>query len=328
MKAAVLTEINEPIQIVEVDMPVLSAGNVLIKISAASINHRDLWIQKGQYAGIKCPIILGSDGCGVIEKAFDDSNNHWIGKRVIIQPGFLWGDSETHQSKAYHILGLPTSGTFAEYLSIPIENVYQAPDFLTDSEAAALPLAGLTAYRALISKAELKSGEKVLISGMGGGVAFFAFQFALAIGAEVWVTSSSDHKIAEAIQMGAKGGFNYTIQDWKKSATVSFDVIIDSAGGPEFKHFLDIAAFGCRIAIYGGTLGNIEINPQKLFWKQIKILGSTMGSSTDFDAMLKLVTDKKIIPHVSQIFPLDKINEAFTYIDSQKQTGKVILGVI
>ena len=325
MKAAVLTGLNESLQILEVPIPSLEKNEVLIKILAASINHRDIWIQKGQYAGIKYPTILGSDCCGVVVKVESENNQHWIGKRVIVQPGFNWGENELHQSKAYHILGLPTDGTFAEYVKAPADMVFAAPNYLTDFQAAALPLAGVTSFRAIFSKAKVAKNEKVLIAGIGGGVAFFAMQWAVFLGAEVWVTSSSDHKIQEAIRFGAKGGVNYTNENWKKEFPINFDVIIDSAGGNGFSDLLDVANFGARIVMYGGSNGNIAINPQKLFWKQIQIMGTTMGSPTDFKAMLEKAEEFNLIPLVNEIYPLEKINEAFTYIISQKQMGKVIL---
>ncbi|MFN9906412.1 MAG: zinc-binding alcohol dehydrogenase family protein, partial [bacterium] len=155
------------------------------------------------------------------------------------------------------------------------------PAHLSFAQAAALPLAGLTAYRALFTKADLKKGEKLLISGIGGGVALIAFQMALAVGAEVWVTSGADDKIELAQQLGAKGGINYKTENWHKSlennAGGGFDVIVDSAGGDGFQYFLDLANPAARIVFYGGTRGSFKVNPQKMFWKQLTIFGSTMG---------------------------------------------------
>jgi len=301
----------------------------MVKMTTAALNHRDLWIQKGMYAGLKYPIILGSDGCGVITKVGQDVSRDILHDDVLINPSFNWGGEEAYQSGDYQILGLPQDGTFAEYVAVPKDHVHELPIHLTPGQGAGLPLAGLTAYRALFARADLKPTDKVLISGIGGGVALFAMQFALAHGCEVWVTSSARSKIKAAKALGAKGGANYKEEDWDKTLVKksgSFDVIVDSAGGAGFGKLINVAGFGARIAIYGGTAGKIEaISPQKIFWKQISILGTTMGSDRDFYNMLRFVKRHEIVPVVDEVFPFAEIEAAASKMEAGKQFGKIIL---
>jgi zinc-binding alcohol dehydrogenase/oxidoreductase len=329
MKSLVLKAINTPFEIQETEKPQPKEGEVLIKIAAAAINHRDLWIQKGQYAGLKFPIILGSDGSGIVEAAGVNTDNSLIGKAVVINPSQHWGNNQNAQSKDFKILGLPENGTFAEYVCVAIENVVPKPPLLSFEEAAALPLAGLTAYRALFSRAKATSSDKVLISGIGGGVALFAMQFAIAAGAKVYVTSGNNDKIERAKELGATGGINYNTDNWQKlllEESSGFDVIIDSAAGESFNKLIDVANPGARIAFYGGTNGNFNnLNPQKIFWKQLSLLGSTMGSAEEFSAMIKFVEQKQITPVVDSVFNFNDAQKAINRMAQKEQFGKIVL---
>lgn len=167
MKSAILAQLNEPLHIIESPKPELSSGQVLVAIKAAAINHRDVFIQKGLYAGIKIPIILGSDGSGIITEVAHDLDSNLLNKEVIMNPSLNWGDDKKHQAKDYIIMGTPTNGTFAEYVSIAAELIHPKPSHLDWEQAAALPLAGLTAYRALMVQGNLQATDKVLITGVG-----------------------------------------------------------------------------------------------------------------------------------------------------------------
>lgn len=319
MKALVLEALNQPPVLREVSDPDPEAGQVVVRLRAAALNHRDVWISKGQYPGISLPVVPGSDGAGEFE-----------GKAVIINPNIGWGSDQRVQAASYHILGLPTHGSFAEQVVVGADRIVAMPDYLTWEEASALPLAGLTAWRAVFSRGRLRSGEKVLVSGIGGGVALFAFQFALAAGAEVWVTSGSDEKINRAVEMGASGGVRYSLPDWwkdLKARSGEFDLIIDSAGGRGFSALVDLAAPAGRIAIYGGTHGQFSISPQKVFWKQLDILGTTMGSDDDFSSMVQFVTKHRIRPVVDSVFSLDQAWKAFQRMDEGHQFGKIVLRI-
>ncbi|HHG83180.1 MAG TPA: alcohol dehydrogenase [Bacteroidetes bacterium] len=329
MKAYVISGKNKPLTETEVAEPLLKAGMVHIRMYAAALNHRDLWITKGQYAGLKYPVIPGSDIAGVVEEVGKDVPGEWVGKNAIINPSHAWGDNEAAQGKDFRILGMPDKGTLAEIVAIHREHIFPMPAHLSYVQAAALPLAGLTAWRALMQRARTQGGEKVLITGTGGGVALFALQFALALGAEVWVTSGSPDKLRSAKGLGAAGGANYRDASWAKdlrAAAGAFDVIIDGAGGTGFGDLINLAAPGGRIAVYGGTVGNYEnISPQKIFWKQLSILGTTMGTTRDFHDMLRFVNKHKIVPIVDEVFPFSEVSAAFNKMESGLQFGKLVV---
>lgn len=288
-----------------------------VEVIASALNHRDVWIQKGMYGGIKYPIILGSDGLVMHQ-----------GNKYLLNPGISWGADEDFHGDDFVILGLPAHGTFADHVQIGKEYLVSAPNHLSDVENAALPLAGLTAYRALFSRAKLTKTDKVFVSGIGGGVALFAMQFAIANGNEVYVSSSSSEKIEKAVKLGAKAGFNYKDDDMHKQVLKSvgpMDVIIDSAGGKGFSKLVNICAKGARISVYGGTAGKIELSPQRLFWNHVTILGTTMGSDSDFSKMVAYVERHKIKPVIDKVYPLGEIEEALKRMEAGKQFGKIVL---
>ncbi len=253
----------------------------------------------------------------------------WVGNEVVINPGFGWGPSEAAQASDFTILGLPRDGTLADLVAVPVGQLSPKPAHLSWEEAAALPLSGLTAWRALISRARLAKGERVLVTGIGGGGALFALQFAVASGNEVWVTSSSDDKIARAVALGAKGGFRYDREGWAAQAAKSpgpFDVVIDSAGGPGLGNLIDAAAPGGRIAFFGATRGNApEVVLRKVFWKQLSLLGSTMGSPADWRAMNAFVAAHALRPVISDVFPFERAVEAFELMERGGQFGKIVV---
>lgn len=330
MRAVQLTAVNQ-LTISEIAAPVAMKDEVVVALKAAALNHRDLWIKLGQYAGLKWPCTPGSDGAGVVASVGENVDPSWIGRDVIINPAFGWGDRENSQADDFKILGLPRDGTLAEQIAVPAAQLAEKPAHLNWEEAAALPLAGLTAYRALMSRACVQPGERVLISGVGGGVALFALQFAVAQKAEVWVTSSSAEKISQAVKLGAKGGFDYTQEDWTKQALEQagrFNVIIDGAGGKGFDALIDVCASGGRVVFYGATRGDPStLAMRKIFWRQISLLGSTMGSPADWQAMIALVAQHQIKPVVSDMFALDQTGEAFDLMERGGQFGKIVVRI-
>jgi NADPH:quinone reductase-like Zn-dependent oxidoreductase len=330
MRALQLNAINQ-LALADLPDPVPLAGEVLIALRAAALNHRDVWIKAGQYAGLKFPCIPGSDGAGVVAAVGDSVDSAWTGREVIVNPAFDWGAGEHAQGAKFSILGLPRDGTLAEKIAVPATQLAPKPAHLTWEQAAALPLTGLTAYRAVFSRAQLRSGERILIVGVGGGAALFALQFAVAQGAEVWVTSSSAEKIDRAVRLGAKGGFNYTQAGWAAAAKKvpgHFDVIVDSAGGAGFEQLLDLAAPGGRVVFFGATRGNPPVLPmRKVFWRQISLLGSTMGSPADWAAMTSFVALHRIAPVVSATYSLDSAAEAFALMERGGQFGKIVVRV-
>src|ERR1700722_13512591 len=290
MKALVIAEKNAPPVWREVPELVAGPGEAIVQVYAAALNHRDVWIQRGQYAGLRYPIVVGSDGAGVVasvgagpegdvDEVARGSALAWIGKEVIIDPALHWGANPAFQDPTgFGVLGLPDDGTLAEYVKIPVRNLVEKPAHLSFVEASALPLAGATAYRALITRARLCPGARVLFTGVGGGVALFAMQMAIAAGAKVFVTSGSDEKLDNALSMGANGGVNYKHTAWVealRSTAGGFDVILDGAVGDSMSDLLDLALPGARLVIYGATRGNpSNVVVRRIFWKQLNVLGS------------------------------------------------------
>lgn len=331
MKALVLGAKNAPLTLQERPDLQPGAGEAIVQVYAAALNHRDIWIQKGQYAGLKYPIIPGSDGAGVVVSASPDGAA-WVGKEVIINPAFNWGDSPSHQHpKDFRILGLPDDGTFAEYVKVPVHNLVEKPVHLSFEEAAALPLAGVTAYRAIITRAQLQPGEKVLITGIGGGVALFALQYAVALGARVYVSSGSEEKLDKALRLGAVGGVNYRSDNWGKNLQElagDFDVIVDGAAGDGMDELLNLATPGGRVVLYGATRGNPStLTARRIFWKQLNVLGSTMGNPEDFRSMVAFVGRHRIQPVIDGVFPFAAGEAAFRRMDEAQQFGKIVIKV-
>ncbi len=331
MKSLVFKELKSPLVLEESDELSPAAGQVIVDVRSAALNRRDYWITQGMYPGITTPITLGSDAAGVVRSVGEGVDASWVGKSVIINPSIDWGDNPRAQSESYRILGMPDNGTFAEQVAVGVEQLYAKPEHLDWHQAAALPLAGLTAYRAVVTQGHIAAGQKVLVTGIGGGVASYALQFAKLSGADVIVTSSSPDKIAKARELGADAGYDYREKDWHKQMVAEHgpvQLIIDSAAGAGYRALLDAADFGGRIVNYGATAGPPEkVDMFKVFWKQLTLQGSTMGSPDDFGNMVEFVNDKKLTPAVDQVYRLADGNDALERMRDSGQFGKLVLSV-
>jgi zinc-binding alcohol dehydrogenase/oxidoreductase len=324
----------ENLKLEEAPDPSPGAGEVVVRLKAAALNHRDVWIRSGTGAyagGFKQRVILGSDGAGEVLSVGSGGDRSLIGRAVVINPSFDWGDDDAAQGPNFRILGLPDDGTYAEAVRVPAGNVHPKPAALSFEEAAAIPLAALTAYRAVVSRARVQAGETVLVTGIGGGVSTFALQIATHLGARVLVTSGSDAKLARARELGAAGGANYRTQDWAREIAAQSkggpDVVIDSVGGETFAKSVEILKAGGRIANYGATAGPVkDFVLRNLFWKQATALGTTMGSPREFAAMLKLY-DQGLRPVVDMVFPLAETAAAHRRMEEAGQFGKIVLGI-
>ena len=329
MLAARLLEPKSAIQVTEVATPTAGAGEVVVRLHAAALNRRDFWITQGLYPGVQVPVTLGSDGAGRVTAVGCEEDAAWLDQEVVLNPGLDWGAHQAHQAASFHILGMPTDGTLAEEVVIPTAQLHRKPAHLDWEQAAALPLAGVTAYRALFSQGGLQARQQVLVTGIGGGVATHALQFARAAGAEVSVTSSSEAKRDKAVALGAAHAFDYTSDTWvsaAKSACGGFDLIIDGAGGKGYAHLLALANPGGTIVNYGSTAGPPEsLDLFKVFWKQLHLVGSTMGSPRDFASMLQLVSDHKLAPVIDATFPLAEAGAALAKMGETAQFGKLVL---
>jgi len=315
----------------DVQDPRRGENEVVVRLKAAALNHRDVFIRQGLYAGIKLPVILGSDGAGEVCEAGAGVDPSLIGKQVVIFPCFDWGSDPRAQSGKFRIAGMPDDGTYAQLIRVPVANVAPKPKALTFEQAAALPLAGLTAYRAVVTRANVQAGEKVLVTGIGGGVATFALQIAASRGAQVFVTSGSDEKLARARELGATGGVNYHSADWGKEIVALTgggpDVVVDSVGGETFNKAIEILRPGGRLVTYGATTGAAsKMEIRRIFWKQLSLFGSTMGTSEEFGAMLKLY-ETGLSPVVDKVFDLAEAAEAHRRMEEGGQFGKIVLRI-
>jgi len=331
MKAIMLRETGEPrqLKLEDIEKPKPGPKDVIVRLRAASLNRRDLMVVNGQYPGIKLPSILGSDGAGEVVEIGGEVKDVLIGDEVIINPGINWGNDMNKKRADFKVLGNPIDGTFAQYVKVPVENVYSKPSHLSWEEAAALPLAGLTAYRALVTKGKVKNGETVLIPGVGGGVATYLVQFAAALGAKVYVTSSKEEKIEKAKGFGAAGGVNYTADDWSEKLeklTGGIDLSIDSIGGEVFKTLVSLGKIGSRIVSFGATRGSVpNLLLPSMTVKEMSLIGSTMGSPQDFAEMVKFVEEHEIHPILDETFSLEQASEALLKMEKGENFGKIVL---
>jgi zinc-binding alcohol dehydrogenase/oxidoreductase len=332
MKAVVLRELGGPeqYQFEQLKTPVPDRDEVLVRIRAAAFNRRDIFIRKGEYPGIRLPATPGADGAGEIVEVGVNANTLPVGSEVVIYPALNWGSEERVYHKNFSIVGVPTNGTFAEFIKVPKENVFLKPDYLSWEEAAALPLAGLTAFRALVTRGRLTAGENVLIPGIGGGVATFLLQIAVALGAKVYVTSSSDNKIKKAISLGASGGVNYQEENWDKRLREwmpdGADLSVDGIGGNSFQKLLNIAKHGSRIVSFGATLGPVpQLLMPKIFLKQLDVLGTTMGSPKEFQRMLSFYSKNQIHPVIDSVYSFEEINKAQSRMEKGINFGKIVV---
>jgi NADPH:quinone reductase-like Zn-dependent oxidoreductase len=307
----------------DVEDPVPAEGEVLIRLRAASLNHIDLWVRQG-LPSVPKPRTLGADGAGEVASLGPGADSFSEGDRVVINPGL---------DNGARIVGEHLDGTHAEFVAVPVENVYPIPNGLSFEEAAAFPLVFETAYRMLVTKARLVEGEWVLLWGIGSGVASAAFVIARALGARTIVTSSSSEKLERARELGADAAVNHAEDDVAaavKEATErkGVDVVIEHVGEATWKTSLQTAGPNARIVVCGATSGpNPPAQLHRIWWKQLTIYGSTMGTKEDFEGAYELVARGAARPIVDRIFPLEQAAAAHEYLESGQQFGKVILAI-
>jgi zinc-binding alcohol dehydrogenase/oxidoreductase len=290
-------------------------GEIVVELRAASLNHLDVWIRRG-LPSVPKPRILGADGAGLIAGTDE---------RVVINPGIL-------RDGKMHIVGETMDGTHAERIAVPRDFVHPIPDGLSFEEAAAFPLVFLTAYRMLVPRARLQEGEWVLIWGIGGGVATAALSIAKALGARAIVTSSSDEKLARARELGAEVAVNHATEDVvaavKEATGGGAHVIVDDVGEATWKRTLESARAEARVVVCGATSGpNPPAALHRVWWKQLSILGSSMGTPEDFRGVYDLVAAGRVRPVVDRVFPLDEARAAHERLEAGEQLGKIVLSM-
>jgi zinc-binding alcohol dehydrogenase/oxidoreductase len=334
MKALVLTATDGPrsAAVTEIDAPRPGDGEVLVAIKAAALNHRELWITRGQYPGmIPVPFTMGCDGAGVIEAVGAGVDRSRIGEAVALYPGIAWGSDPRFPAPAFGLLGMPGPGTLAEKISVPAASAQPKPANLSFELAAAIGLAGLTAWRGLFTKGGLKRGEKLLVTGVGGGVALAALQIAVRFGAQVFVTSSSEDSIARAVSLGAKAGFNYKDEGHKKAlakAAGGIDLVFDGAPASSYPNYGRALSMGARVVVYGSTGGlQFTVNAPELFLKNISVIGSNVGNLDEYKAMLEFAAREQIEPVIERTFPLADSAAALAYLQDGHRLGKIVVTV-
>ena len=291
--------------------PVPQPGEVLVELRAASLNHLDLWIRKG-LPSVPKPRILGADGAGLVD-----------GMRVVINPGIEHGDKIT-------VVGEHMDGTHAELIAVPEQNVYPIPDEMSFEEAAAFPLVFETAYRMLATRADVQEGEWVLVWGVGGGLANAANVIARALGARTIVTSSRDDKL-ERTEADVK--VNHASQDVVEAVKTATggrgaDVVVETVGEATWQRSLQSARHGGRITVCGATTGpNPPAALHRIWWKQLSIHGSTMGTKEDFDGVYELVASGRARPLIDGVYPLSEARAAHERMEAGDQLGKIVLTI-
>jgi len=344
MKAAFIKNHGDLDQLIigNLDIPKLKPNEVLIQTKFGALNHIDVFLIKGWTGlNIKMPHILGSDGSGIIKEVGSAVTTVSKGDRVTINPGLSCGKCQFCLSgnqnfcKSFSIMGEHQWGTYCEFFKVPEENVIKIPDNLSLSLAAAAPLTFLTAWRLLTTQANLLHGEIIFIHGAGGGVSTAAIQIAKYLGATVITTTSNSEKIKKAKELGADYVINY--RDNPNFGKYVFteitkrhgvDVVVDSIGKLTFQNSLRLLRPGGRLVTPGATTGpTTEIDIRQIFWKQLKVIGSTMSNQREFREVMKLIFENKLKPVVDKIFPLEQVVEAENYLNEGKQFGKVLLKI-
>lgn len=325
MKAVRIHEDGGPevLRYEDVEEPVAGPGEALVRLRAASLNHLDLWVRRG-LPSVPKPRILGADGAGTVAGLGNGVTGLREGQRVVINPGLDDGA---------HIVGEHTNGTHAELIAVPADYVHPIPDSLSFEDAAAFPLVFETAYRMLVTRARLAEGEWVLVWGIGSGVATAAFQIAKALGGRTIVTSSSDQKLSRARELGADATVNHASGDVVaavKEATGGrgTNVVIEHVGEATWKTSLAVAAKEARITVCGATSGpNPPAQLHRVWWKQLTILGSTMGTRADFAGAFELVASGRATPIVDSVVPLAEAAAAHERLESGRQLGKIVFAI-
>ena len=316
---AVLVQPGGALTYEDFDDPVAGPGEVVVELKAAGINRRDLLVRNppGPAYEFPLPLVPGSDGAGIRRDT---------GEEVVIYPGLHWGEREDAAGAEWGILGGPSNGTYSELVKVPEENVFEKPSRFSWEEAAAFPLAALTAYRALFAVGRLHADETVLVLGAGSGVSTFLVQLAAQEGARVLVTSSSQEKIDRAKELGAAGGVLYTEEGWPQEVG-PVDVVIDSVGST-WQDSLNALRKGGRLVVFGGTGGaevTLDVRGLYLNWKSI--LGTTMGSGRDFFAMMRMVHDAEWHPVIDSVRPLAEADAAHDRMKAGEHFGKLVLSI-
>ncbi|ADW22582.1 MULTISPECIES: zinc-binding dehydrogenase [Thermus] len=342
MKAVVMEARGGPevLKVAEVPTPEPGPKEVRIRVKAAALNHLDIWVRKG-VASPKLPLphILGADASGVVDAVGPGVTGFAPGDEVVVNPGLSCGHcerclaGEDNLCAKYEILGEHRFGAYAEYLVVPEVNLLKKPPNLSFEEAAAIPLTFLTAWQMVVDKLQVRPGEDVLVMAAGSGVSVAAIQIAKLFGARVIATAGSEEKLRKAKELGADETVNYTHPDWPKEVRrltggKGADKVVDHTGALYFEGVIRATANGGRIAIAGASSGYEGTLPfAHVFFRQLSILGSTMGSKSRLFPILRFVEQGRLKPVVGQVLSLEEAAEGHRLLEERRVFGKVVLRV-
>lgn len=339
MKAARFHQNGPPevVRVEEVDTPRPGPGEVLIQVEVAAFNHLDLWVRRGIPIETTMPHVGGSDFAGRVAELGEGVDGPPLGTRVLVNPALSCGRcreclrGEQSQCTSFRILGEHTDGGFAEYAVAPATNLYPIPDEIPVETAAALPVAYQTAWRALITRARVRPADDVLVIGASGGAAAAAVQIAKLAGAHVYAVTSGEEKVERVRALGADVVYDRDTVDfsravYKDTGKRGVDIVVENVGEPTWEGSVRALAPGGRLVTYGATAGPVvTLDIRRVFWRQIEIIGTTMASRSEFEAMLRAAWSGQLRPVIDTRFPLDEARAAHEYLEAGRQFGKVLL---
>ncbi len=339
MRAVYIEEFGGPevLKFGELPTPKPGPREVLVRVKAVSVNHLDIWVRRGVYRDLPFPHVLGSDIAGIVEEVGPGVRNVRVGDRVVVNPGTSCGVCENclrgmdNLCKDYKILGEHVWGGYAEYVKVPDANILPYPEGLKWEEAAAVPLTFLTAWHAVVTKGKIEQGEKVLVMSGGGGVGSAAVQIAKLFNAYVITTVGSDWKVERAYALGADLVVNWRKEDLERAIREKVgrvDLVIDHTGQQHLQRLINLTRWGGRVVIYGATSGyKAQVDLRHIFYRQVSLIGSTMGSKGEMFRILKLVEDRKLKPVIYRVLPLKQAQEAHRLLEGFSPFGKVVMTV-
>ena len=333
MRAAVFSEHGGPdvVRIEDVPAPAPGPGEVRVRVRASSLNHLDLWVRRGLTGETPMPHIGGADAAGEVEAVGSGVDAAWVGARVVVDPALDYDWYETGGARRFRVLGEHTQGAFAELCVVPAANLVRLPPHVSYDVAAAAGLVAVTAWHGLVTRGGVRAGETVLITGASGGVATMAVLIARLLGARVLAVTSGPENVARVRGLGADVVYDrleadYARAAWADTGKRGVHLVLDSVGQALWPGNLRVLAPGGRLVTYGATTGrNAETDLAQVFWKQLSILGTTMGSPDDFRAVMAHVFEGRLVPVIQEIVPLEQARRAHDLLERGEVFGKLVL---
>jgi NADPH:quinone reductase-like Zn-dependent oxidoreductase len=339
MTAALFRECGGPevLRLEQIPTPQPGAGEVLVEVKAVALNHLDLWVRRGLPADLMLPHIGGSDIAGLVAQLGPGVDGIEVGQRVLVNPTLFCGrcrqcaQGEESLCVYFKNLGEHINGGFAQFVAVPARNIYPLPARISFEDAACLPVSYQTAWRAIITKARVKPGEEVLVLGASGATAIAAIQVARTAGARVYAVTSGNRKLELVRGLGAERVYdrlelNFSTAVWADTGRRGVDVVIESVGSPTWEGSVRALAPGGRLITFGATAGaKVEMDLRRIFWRQIEVIGTTMASRGEFEAMLRVAWMGRFAPAIETVLPLSRIRDAHERLEAGDHFGKIVL---